>query len=522
MIDQVVDRLYRRLGARYLDLLIAVCLATVMALTALHVAVGVLYMRASATVFLKLVGLGELAMLIAAAVWVPLVRHRLVPLRRWAAGDRAPDDAPAVWRTAVLDPKQFVLIVASIVAVASVPVEALVPSIAHRSWEIGLVAGLYITLAVACGAVWVFFIMETMLDPIAGEIAHAPSTLPAGQPRGVSMSVKLLVFTPVISFYVAALATGLVRDSLGFYGRVAVGVGSALTLALTLSLIGTLLMRRSLLRPVDDLVEAATQVGAGDLDVVVPPRAEDELGQLTHRFNRMVEDLRRQRDELRSAQARIVSSADAARRQIERDLHDGAQQRLVLLDLKLSLAERLRETDPSAANTALAELRDDLKQALRELRDLAHGIYPAVLENEGLQAALGEAAAGSPIPTRVESDGAGRYPAELEAAIYFCCLEALQNAAKHAGGGARATIRLSQRDSVLRFTVADNGAGFDTTKAQTNAGLQNMSDRIGALGGNLTVDSKPGAGVTVTGTIPLRSTQRRPRRHSAFSRNQRR
>jgi signal transduction histidine kinase len=126
-----------------------------------------------------------------------------------------------------------------------------------------------------------------------------------------------------------------------------------------------------------------------------------------------------------------------------------------------------------------------------------------VLENEGLQAALGEAAAGCPIPTRVESDGTGRYPAELEAAVYFCCLEALQNAAKHAGAGARATVTIGEHNGTLAFSVADTGQGFDLEAVGPSAGIMNMTDRIGALGGRLNISSTPPVGTTVSGVVPL-------------------
>jgi signal transduction histidine kinase len=158
--------------------------------------------------------------------------------------------------------------------------------------------------------------------------------------------------------------------------------------------------------------------------------------------------------------------------------------------------------DDPKASALVEHLRGDLDRALAELRDLAHGIYPPLLENEGLPGALGEAAQRAAIPTTLEADGAGRYPPELEAAVYFCCLEALQNAAKHGGDGARATITLAERDNALAFTVSDDGPGFDTASQNGSAGLQNMTDRIGALGGTLRIESAPGNGTKITGTLP--------------------
>jgi signal transduction histidine kinase len=189
---------------------------------------------------------------------------------------------------------------------------------------------------------------------------------------------------------------------------------------------------------------------------------------------------------------------------VERDLHDGAQQHLVLLGLKLSLAERQLVKDRDIAAETLKELRSDLDRALEELRDLAHGIYPSQLETEGLAGALRAAAARAAIPTTLDCDGIHRYRPDLEAAVYFCCLEALQNAGKHAGANANATIRLREEAGTITFQVSDNGVGFESSTAQASAGIQNMKDRIGALDGDVTIHSEPGAGTSVTGRVPFR------------------
>jgi signal transduction histidine kinase len=161
------------------------------------------------------------------------------------------------------------------------------------------------------------------------------------------------------------------------------------------------------------------------------------------------------------------------------------------------------DTNPAGAHEINADLRADLQRALTELRALAHGIYPALLQSEGLPGALREAVARVAIPAQLDCDGTRRYPAELEAAVYFCCLEALQNAAKHAGDDAHATVRLKPHDGMLEFEISDNGRGFDTTAATHGAGVQNMTDRIGALGGTLQIESTPGQGTKVAGKLPV-------------------
>jgi signal transduction histidine kinase len=205
-------------------------------------------------------------------------------------------------------------------------------------------------------------------------------------------------------------------------------------------------------------------------------------------------------EQLQGSRARLVKASDAARRRVERDLHDGAQQRLVLLGLKLGLVHRRLQHDPTMA-AAIDELREELDRALSELRDLARGIYPTILESDGLPAALREVANRTAIPTAIDCDDAGRYLPELEAAVYFCCLEGLQNAAKHAGEGAHARVRIAQHDGALTFTIADDGDGFDLADAAPGAGVQNMIDRVGALGGSLRIDTAPGAGTTIAAAI---------------------
>jgi signal transduction histidine kinase len=218
-----------------------------------------------------------------------------------------------------------------------------------------------------------------------------------------------------------------------------------------------------------------------------------------------LEELRNQAGELQASRARVVAAADAERRRIERDLHDGAQQHLVALAVNLRLARQLGESDPAAANAMLEELGTAVQDALQELRDLAHGIYPPLLLDRGLAEALVAAANRAPVPAKVEAGSIGRYRPEVEATIYFCCLEALQNAGKYAGEGARATLRVWEEEGGLLFEVVDDGAGFNLEGQPKGAGFTNMGDRLGAIGGSLRVESSPGAGTRVSGAVPLPS-----------------
>jgi len=207
--------------------------------------------------------------------------------------------------------------------------------------------------------------------------------------------------------------------------------------------------------------------------------------------------------EVQESRARIQATADDERRRIERNLHDGAQQRLVALRIKLELAaERLDATD--AANAALLrQLGSEIDGALDEVRSLARGIYPSPLSDRGLAEALRSAALQAALPTTVLATGVRkRYPREIESAAYFCCLEALQNAVKHARGATAVVIELTD-NSLLRFEVRDDGAGFDTDAAEPGVGLVSIRDRLAAVHGDLSIVSAPGRGTRIVGRIPL-------------------
>ena len=225
--------------------------------------------------------------------------------------------------------------------------------------------------------------------------------------------------------------------------------------------------------------------------------------QLDSALQKSLDDLRRQAAELRASRARVVAAADAERRRIERNLHDGAQQSLTALAVKLRLISDLPQADRDLARDLLQEACAEVGDAARELRALAHGIYPPLLAESGLPAALAAAARRSTLPATVDADRIGRYPADVEATVYFCCLEAMHNACKYAGQGAALTLRVAEAAGVLTFQVADDGNGFDAAACGLGAGFLNMTDRLGALGGSLQVESVPRQGTTVSGTVPV-------------------
>jgi signal transduction histidine kinase len=215
---------------------------------------------------------------------------------------------------------------------------------------------------------------------------------------------------------------------------------------------------------------------------------------------RLTAELRARLEDLRSSRQRLVAAQDEERRKLERNLHDGAQQQLVALAVKARLASALVGKEPEKELAMLSDLQLELGDALETLRDLARGIYPPLLADKGLGAALEAQARKAAVPVTVEPNGIGRYPQEIEAAVYFCTLEALNNVAKYAEASS-VKVGLADEDGELQFRIVDDGRGFDTSVTEYGTGLQGMADRLDAVGGTLDVRSEPGRGTTVIGRV---------------------
>ena len=207
-------------------------------------------------------------------------------------------------------------------------------------------------------------------------------------------------------------------------------------------------------------------------------------------------------EDLRASRQRLVAAQDAERRKLERNIHDGVQQQLVALSVQLRLAEQLAGRDPAKVAALLRTLQDRSNEALEDLRDLARGIYPPLLADQGLTAALEAQARKAVVSTTVSSDGLGRYPQEVESAVYFSVLEAMNNVAKYADAGST-EISLAQRNGSLEFSVRDDGRGFDPAAAARGTGLLGIEDRLDAIGGSLEIETEPGAGTRVVGRVPV-------------------
>ena len=324
---------------------------------------------------------------------------------------------------------------------------------------------------------WVVSIVASAVATFAWPLMLQVSLLP-GMLAASYVSRRQLGFFASASFAAALLVTclGLMQDVTGLSGDVPAWLKTAI------------------------LVGTAPAFGAIVVLVVLQHHAM--LSRALDVERAAKQQLAEHAEELRRSRQRVVAATDRERRRIERDLHDGAQARLVGINLKLASARALARDDPTAAEKALVDVRNEVHRAHTELRELAHGIYPAALTQHGLVAAIEAAADASPAPVRLALDRVGRLPAAIEATIYFCVLEALQNATRHSHSDL-IQVRLSRSAEEVRFDVIDDGVGT-TDFGTVGGGITNMRDRLGAIGGELQLTSANRQGTQVTGVVPLR------------------
>ncbi len=508
-LDAWLTRMNDRHGPRYLAGGIAGIVFITLAYTTIGLACVSNYLGLSFGEFAF--ATGSIVVCDAFAIALGLLRHTsgLRLILRWLDGERSEELRTQAEYWAFEVPRSILRSIYVLLVFSAVPLGVVTltgPADASPSNVVGVVIGAFTIWATA--AVVSYACLEVVCSPIRRSIEH----LELERRSGVSLVSILIALPVVLGFTMIGFASFLLVER---GAPDAPSIPLVYLIALAMTLLGGAVVSAVLWvtarRPITDLVLGNRAVGQGSLDVRIPISTADELGELASSFNQMVEGLAEREslreeklslvEELQVSRTRIVAASDEARRRVERDLHDGAQQRLVLMNLKLNLLRR--ELEGRASLPMVEELTEDLTCALHELRGLARGIYPQVLTSDGVVAALESIAAEAPRPVHVSGDGIGRYPDEIEAAVYFCCLEALQNASKYAGESANVEVRLAAKNGELRFEVRDDGSGFDPAQANASSGLQNMSDRIGALGGTVRVDSEPGKGTRVGGAVPV-------------------
>ena len=424
-------------------------------------------------------------------------------LRAARLGGRDLYDPGAAWSAATRRVRQFI-VWDGLAAVCGVALSlGLYVGVRPNGWLLvlaGIVAGDCLVLAAAwrlavrgdhrgavtliCAGTWVTAVGVTFVAPV---------TLPM-----MALAAQL----PVV-FAVSYVS----RARLAWFAAVTVGCALALGLVARLQQVSGLSVQ--LPTALDDIVVITILPPITGLVLLLVWQASTTLGDAVDQaastavqLHDANQELARRADELAASRRRLATAADAERRRIERDLHDGAQQHLVAAAVTLRLARRTARTDPGGSAVLLGDLADQLRDAIGEIRRLARGIYPPVLAANGLPAALSAAAAKAGLPTAVRLVGIGRYPPQIEAAVYFCCLEALNNAAKHAGASARATITARQDDTTLIVTITDTGRGYNPATTSHGTGLTNIADRLAVHAGTLHIRTQPDHGTTVTLQIP--------------------
>lgn len=420
---------------------------------------------------------------------------------------------------AVLVPVREVLAVLLLVAVAASLAVRLRSTSAMRQATIAPVVAVSIVATLVLSA---FIVARRAADPQLAEALGLVWTLclPAvATAFSLGLVHRRLLVSTVLSSLSGALSASLEPRQIGAAVRTTLGDPRAEVLVPDrdgtrwVREDGTVVERSEVPAPGRELREIGDAFGpfaAVELDPESDPGDESleaivALGRAALREARLQEELEASLSDLDDSRKRIAMAADNERRRIERDLHDGAQQRLIALRMRLALAEDLLHEDPRAASDAIHHIGEDVEVALDEIRALAQGIYPALLADRGLADALRGAARRTPARVEVRATGLTRHPAEVESAVYFSCLEALQNVVKHGGSSTGARITLRQ-NGALEFEVSDDGDGFDQRWVQAGAGLRNMRDRVESLGGTLVVQSAPGRGTRVRGTVPLRGS----------------
>jgi signal transduction histidine kinase len=495
-IDRLFDTVYARVRRRYVELLVTIS------------GLGIVFLAwpAQLATQLPLWGPGgapgrevALAMLVGFVVTADACSSGLRafrPIRLFLRGE--PVDPQAVWEAAVRAlPIVAMRNAAMFCLFGNIPVILLAGQL--RGWDVLTHVGAWLASSAVTVTAAFFYILiwEVAYRPVLRDVDPLLPPDFAPNPHWLTLTRRSVIAITSVMLYTGIVAASITSGFESREARLWASVLATFGAAVTFGGAITALVSHSISSRVSDLKEALARIGEGDYGVRVPLRMGDELDAAGLALNTMALRLKQQYSELRDSRARLTSVENDERRRIERDLRVGVDLRLERLTRQLAV---MHDSAPDLAYYC-DEVRNSLDAARQEIRDLAHGIYPVLLESDGLEEALRDSIARADVSGTVEARGLGRLPREVEAAVYFCCLEALQNTVKHAGPGAHVTVHVVVRHRVLQFVVRDDGVGC--TGEIAGHGLTNMRDRVRALGGDLEVTSMPGSGTTVTGWLTV-------------------
>ncbi len=511
--------LYRRLGSRYITVLLVAGALSIPALSIPVAALAVPYLDISAGKFaVAIAGCVPWFVLVGAVAYRVGLGRALRPLQAWLRGGRGSAGAKEAWDASVHDLAGAAFFGGAITAVGALPAAIFVPSLAGADIGVYVAAVGVVWISVAVGAGLHYLIWEQALRPVVLDLAEQlPATFRV-EKRTVSLAIKLMVLVPLVSFFCAIVTAGFASADLSSTGKLAVGLAVGLGVTVFVAVPLTMMFARSVLVPLQRLLTAMGNVERGDLDARLPIVGADEVGTIAEHFNSMLgglkdrerlsgeneqlqEQVRAQLDEVRASRARIIAASDAERRRVERNIHDGAQQRLVALALKLRMAEA-----KAASEDATPELReelktagDDLSGALGELRELARGLHPQILSTDGLRPALEQLGSRASVPVEVKAPD-DRFSDPVESTAYFVVSEALANVGKYAQAS-QAEVNVERRNGALHVAIEDDGVGG--ADPDSGSGLSGLKDRVAALDGSLEVESDTGRGTKVRAELPL-------------------
>lgn len=515
--DAWLQRLYEKYPVRYGVLVLAIAMVWGAVLAVLHdVYFGARLYGLSTSQFLVVLAVGESGLAIAAVAGFVRVRSGVRVLVSWLrAGSRSREMAGQLLQSLYALPRRFVIATAIVgTALGVVPGGYLVLQYGHGlTFNDSLVTFIAGVGPVMYTVTFIWFWLEYAVRRIITDASSWVPEAAAASPRthvglGAKLTLGLSASTVASAELVSAFAQRRGSRGTGMTHIVAWTAGASTVYLATVAVTVALMI----LVPVRNLIRGTNAVSTGDYDITVPVTTDDELGTLTSSFNTMVSGLRERRRlrednealvaDLRASRARVVAAADAERKRVERNIHDGAQQRLVALGLDLRMLEDAAlGMRPDEIATGLAGARGALSAALAELRELARGLHPSILTTDGLHAALRQLAVRCAVPVQVDAP-TERFDDSVENAAYFVVAEGLVNVTKYAHASQTRVI-VRHDGTHLSVEVTDDGIGG--ARFDPGGGLTGLHDRILALDGTLTVHSPLGAGTTLYARIPVAS-----------------
>lgn len=499
-LDRLFNESYRRRGKHYVHFWLTVSGVGIVFIPwpAQHLTQFPLWGRDESDLRLLLVFMG-IGAVISTGVMVWAARFPFRPVIAFLRGE--PAEPEAVWHGGVrVVPRVATVAVLAFCTVGNIPCVYLAGS--RRGFTTSEYVGAWLAESLITVTAGFFFILiwEMAFRPLLRDV---DPLLPEGfapRPHWLTLTRRSAIATTSVMLYTGLAVSGVVAGFEGLDARLWATVTGSIASAVTFGGLITALVSHSIFSRVSDMKAALVRLGAGDFDVRVALRLGDELDAAGQALNATAARLKREDAALRESRARLTSVEHDERRRIERDLRVGVDHRLQSLAEQLALVADMVQDAPELS-ASCAEVRDSLEEARGEIKALANGIFPVLLVSDGLQDALEDAAERAGAPADIDVAGCDRLPHDIQAAIYFCCSEALQNVAKHAGPDARVQIRVLSRHGIVQFAVNDDGVGF--ADVDWGHGVANIRARLRALGGDVQISSVPGEGTSVTGWLTM-------------------